>query len=81
LTALAGDQALVVWQSSHVVLVEICVDDLPVALVPLWQDEHVPLILAWLKLAGDQAEVVWQVLHSAVVAICVVGFPAALLPL
>jgi hypothetical protein len=29
-----------------------CVTDLPVAVVPLWQDAHVPVTALWLKFAG-----------------------------
>ena len=54
---------------------------LPVAVVPLWHDEQVPVTLAWLKFAGVQAFVEWQVLHSAVVAMCVAVLPVALVPL
>ena len=76
-----GLQALVVWQASQALVVVICVADLPVACVPLWQLEQLPLIPAWLKLAGVQAEVEWQSLHCAVVAMWLAGLPAALLPL
>ena len=39
---LAGVQAVVVWQSSQAVLVAIWLLDLPVALVPLWQEGNWP---------------------------------------
>jgi hypothetical protein len=68
LNAFIGDQALVVWQSSQVLLVEKCVADLPVALVPLWQETQLPVSPAWLKVAGVQALVLWQVPQSAAVA-------------
>ena len=35
LTVRTGDQAVLVWQSSQTLLVEMCVAFLPVALVPL----------------------------------------------
>lgn len=66
---MAGDQALVAWQSSQALVVARWLDDLPVALVPLWHDEQVPVILLWLKFAGVHAVVAWQVEHSEVVAI------------
>ena len=72
---------MVVWQASQALVVVICVADLPVAWVPLWQLEQLPLIPAWLKFAGVQAEVEWQSLHCAVVAMCVAGLPAAVVPL
>jgi hypothetical protein len=38
---------------------------LPVAVVPLWQVEHVPGAMpVWLKVAGVQALVRWQVSHD-----------------
>ena len=80
-TALAGLQAVVRWQSSHIVLVEMCVADLPVAVVPLWQLAHVPVTLEWLKVAGVHAVVWWQVPHSAEVWMWVAGLPVALVPL
>jgi hypothetical protein len=57
-----------VWQLSHCKLVPKWPAGLPVAVVPLWQLEHEPDTLLWLKLAGSQARVLWQELHSAVVA-------------
>ncbi len=69
------------WQASQALVVVICVADLPVAWVPLWQLEQLAVIPAWLKLAGVQAEVEWQSLHCAVVAICVPGLPVAAVPL
>jgi hypothetical protein len=60
-----GVQPLVVWQSSQVFVVDMCDDDFPAAVVPLWQEEHVPVTLAWLNVAGLHALVVWQVPHSA----------------
>ena len=58
-----------------------CVADLPVAWVPLWQLEQAAVMPVWLKLAGVQALVEWQSLHCAVVAMWVAGLPAALVPL
>jgi hypothetical protein len=59
-----------------------CVLDLPVAAVPLWQVAQVPgATPAWLNVTGVQALVLWQVSHAAVVAICVLGLPLLMLPL
>jgi hypothetical protein len=38
----AGVHAAVLWQVSHAWVVEIWVEDLPVAEVPLWQVAHDP---------------------------------------
>ena len=64
---MAGDHAVEVWQSAQAVLVLICVADLPVAVVPLWQLEQVAVTLLWLNVAGVQPLVLWQSLHSALV--------------
>jgi len=59
-----------------------CVVDLPVAVVPLWQVAHVPgATPVWLKVAGVQADVLWQLSHEAVVGRWVVGLPVAVVPL
>ena len=59
-----------------------CVIGLPVAVVPLWQVEHVPGAMpVWLKVAGVQALVLWQVSQDAVVGRWVVGLPVAVVPL
>ena len=39
----AGLQPVVVWQSPQTLVVARWVADLPVAVVPLWQDEQVPV--------------------------------------
>jgi hypothetical protein len=55
---------------------------LPLALVPLWQDAHVPMASAWLKvLAGAKATVLWQSSQVLVVARCVAFLPVAVVPL
>jgi hypothetical protein len=55
---------------------------LPMAVVPLWQVEHVPGAMpVWLKVAGVQADVLWQLSHEAVVGRWVVGLPVAVVPL
>ena len=55
---------------------------MPVAFVPLWQLEQLPVMPVWLKpVAGFQAVVLWQLLHSAVVAMWVGGLPVAVVPL
>lgn len=81
LNVLAGAQAAVEWQLSHVLVVARWVAFLPVAVVPLWQLEQLPVTLAWLKFAGVQAVVLWQSLHCAVVAMWVAVLPVAVVPL
>ncbi|OGM03849.1 MAG: hypothetical protein A2008_08395 [Candidatus Wallbacteria bacterium GWC2_49_35] len=38
----AGVQAVVLWQVSHEAVVEMWLEFLPVAVVPLWQEAQVP---------------------------------------
>ena len=49
---------MVEWQVSHWAEVVTWLFGLPVAVVPLWQLEQVPVTLLWSKLAGVQALVV-----------------------
>lgn len=42
----AGIQPVVLWQSLHSAVVGRCVAGLPLAFVPLWQDEQVPITSA-----------------------------------
>ena len=54
----AGDQAVVVWQSSQVFGDWMCRGPLPVAVVPLWQEKQAPITSAWsTRVAGLQAVV------------------------
>ena len=56
-------QFVVVWQASQVFDAVMWVCDLPVALVPLWQEKQVPVTCVWsTRLAGTgaQSAVVWQ---------------------
>ena len=78
---MAGDHAVEVWQSAQAVLVLMCVADLPAALVPLWHDEQVAVMLAWLKVAGVQPLTLWQSLHSALVGMWLAVLPSATEPL
>ena len=55
--------------------------DLPVAAVPLWQEEQVAVTPAWLKLAGVHAVVRWQSEHWPEVWMCDAGLPGATVPL
>ena len=78
----AGNQAEVRWQASQLCVVGICVDGLPVAVLPLWQVEQLPAVtVLWSKLAGSQAVVRWQLSQLCVVGTCVAGLPVAVLPL
>ena len=55
---------------------------LPVALVPLWQDEHAwPATVAWSNRAGFHAVVAWQLSQLAVVWTWVAVLPVAVVPL
>ena len=68
-----GVQAVVVWQwlQSKLFTGKVMWPvDVPVAVVPLWQDAQLPVMPVWLKPAGFQASVEWQVLHSCVVTTC-----------
>jgi hypothetical protein len=73
------------WQVSHAALVRMCLLDLVVAVVPLWQlaQPVVTETLAW-NLAGSQLlpkPVLWQVVQLALVATCLALLPVAVLPL
>ena len=55
---------------------------LPLALVPLWQEEQVPITSVWLTvLAGAQAALVWQSAQLVLVAMWVADLPVAVVPL
>ncbi|RMF13926.1 MAG: hypothetical protein D6758_12355 [Gammaproteobacteria bacterium] len=69
------------WQLLQSSVVTKCPEFLPVAVVPLWQASHRPVMLLWSKLAGVQARVVWQVTQSAVVVMWLEGLPVDVLPL
>jgi len=59
-----------------------CVLDLPVAVVPLWQVEHVPGAMpVWFIVAVFHDEVLWQVSQDAVVGMWFADLPAAVVPL
>ncbi len=54
---------------------------MPVALTPLWQLEHVPVMPSWVNpVAGFHARVLWHMPHSEAVAMCVADLPGALIP-
>ena len=77
-----GIQAVVRWHASHESVVEICIELLPLAVVPLWQVAQVPgTTLLWPVVAGFQPVVRWQVSHEAVVAIWLEFLPFAVVPL
>ena len=56
---------------------------LPVAIVPLWQEKHVPVTWVWSSgsFAGFQTDVWWQASHLSVDAMCPVFLPLAVVPL
>lgn len=58
-----------------------CVGDFPVAVVPLWQLEQLPLTLLWSSDVTAQLLVPWQASQLALVAICVGDLPVAADPL
>ena len=61
LKPVAGFQAVVPWQLPHSALVAMWFAGLPVAVVPLWQLEQVPMTWAWsTRVAGFHAVVAWQ---------------------
>ncbi|RLC57131.1 MAG: hypothetical protein DRI30_04750 [Chloroflexi bacterium] len=45
-TVNTGLQLLVVWQSSQMVVVWMCIGGLPVATMPLWHEAQLPTTLA-----------------------------------
>jgi len=53
-----GVQTVLRWQVSHCRVVTKWFVSLPVAICPLWQDEHGAVTEAWSKRAGIQALVV-----------------------
>ncbi len=74
------------WQVSHAAVVETCVPDLPVAIVPLWQVAQLPVAtvtevcnLAPTKLVVD----LWQLSQAGheVVGKWVLVLPSAVVPL
>ena len=66
----AGTQPFVVWQSSQVSPLVTCPGCLPVATVPLWQDEHVPMTCVWsTRSTGVQRTVLWQSSQTSLVLI------------
>lgn len=56
-------------------------DERPVALVPLWQLEHVPVTPLWSNRAFVHVFVVWQSSQAFVEGIWVGGLPVARVPL
>ena len=54
---------------------------LPVAVVPLWQVEQLPVMLAWSKRAGVHAVVEWQSAQVFALWMWFAGFPVAVVPL
>ena len=55
---------------------------MPLALVPLWQLEQVPITSVWATVrTGDQALVVWQLAQAVVLPMWVADLPVALVPL
>ena len=72
---------MVVWQSAQLLLDGIWPGCLPVAVVPLWQLEQVPVTALWSKRAGTQALVVWQSSQALVELTWVACLPVAVVPL
>ena len=62
-------------------MVGIWVAFLPVAVVPLWQEEHDPVALEWSKLTLLQFEVTWQSSQVLDDWMCVAFLPGAVVPL
>jgi len=74
-------QLVVTWQASQLLVLAIWVEGLPVAVVPLWHEEHVPVAELWSKEVAVHVVVVWQSAQLLVLAICVEDFPVAVVPL
>jgi len=70
---------VLVWQVSH--CADVCTwnGGLPEAILPLWQVEQRPTVVAscMTALVGVHAPVVWQVSQLAVVGRCAGGLPVA----
>lgn len=70
------------WQVSQDADVVICVEGLPVAVLPLWQLAQFDVRPAWLNVAPENDAVpLWQLSQAAVVAMWVCGLPVAFVPL
>lgn len=70
------------WQESHETVVGMWFDDLPIAVLPLWQVLQLPGVTpVWLNVAPAQLDVLWQESQEAVVVTCPDGLPDAVLPL
>ncbi len=64
------------WQLLQSAEVWTWVADFPVAVVPLWHEEHVPTTCVWSTLvAGFHAVVAWQDSQVFVVLMCPLGLP------
>jgi hypothetical protein len=73
--------AVLVWQVSHCLLSGMWPAPLPTAVVPLWQEEQRPAVVAsWMKLAGFQETVPWQLSQEAVVTTWLAGLPVERTP-
>ncbi len=78
----APANAVVLWQVSQDADVVICVEGLPVAVLPLWQLAQFDVRPAWLNVAPENDAVpLWQLSQAAVVAMWVCGLPVAFVPL
>lgn len=63
-----GSHEVVEWHALHSTVVTKCPDAFPVAVVPLWQLEHFPVIVVWSTFTLSQLVVeVWHASHWAVV--------------
>ena len=80
-TFVAGFQAVVTWQASHVPLDWIWATFLPVAVTPLWQDTQLPLTWVWSTcVTGRHENVAWQAPQDVLERMCVVLLPVARVP-
>lgn len=80
---LAADaQLIVLWQLSHVRVVEKWSIGWPDTTTPSWQDAHAAVVtMLWSNVAGSHARIRWQVSHEAVVGMCFAACLGALAPL
>jgi len=76
-----GDHDVLLWQSSQIFVVFMCVGCLPVASTPLWQLKQFPEMFAWSKTAGTQRALEWQSSQRSLEMIWLGGFPVDWMPL
>ena len=81
LITVGRNTVVLVWQTSHCALVGIWLVGLPSAVAPLWQVEHLPIVVvSWAKVTVAHEVVdLWQLSHCCEVAIWVADLTCALI--